>query len=267
MTVCVRTYVWDEHFLTPDLVFRSKNFSLELHHCWKGRRSPLKQQRKPCLRFPSSWSGSSEGEAVSFRGPRMRRSVCAGVQLLKAEKHAATCRGAFLPAAPAGVSDLTEALKAPPAGLVAPWWWRCVYYSACSLFPRKETLWLVVLCPRCSFLSLMTPRCDITRGGGYKSLLDTSPEGSCSDEKFRRAECHVCIFGINRAQCVSVIHRALCLIGFKDVGHEFIINPWLTSVRRAELNVTTLNWVLLCICCIRPRYFFMIIIIIRFIAK
>lgn len=40
---------------------------------------------------------------------------------------------------------------------------------------------------------------------------------------------------------MSVTHRALCLKGFKVVGHEFIVNPRLTSVRLAELNLTPLD--------------------------
>lgn len=45
-------------------------------------------------------------------------------------------------------------------------------------------------------------------------------------------------FGVNRAQLANFTHRAPCLKGFKVVGHEFRVNPCLTSVRPAELNLT-----------------------------
>lgn len=84
-----------------------------------------------------------------------------------------------------------------------------------------------------SFLPLMVPRCCITR-----CFSNNFTEGSCLDEKFREAECHVSTFGVDRTQRVSVTRRGVCLKGFKVVGHEFAVNPRLAGVRP---NLTPLD--------------------------
>lgn len=84
-----------------------------------------------------------------------------------------------------------------------------------------------------SFLPLMVPHCYIRR-----CFYNNFTEGSCLDEKFREAECHVCTFGVDRARRASVTRREVCLKGFEVVGHEFVVNPGLAGVR---LNLTSLD--------------------------
>lgn len=71
-----------------------------------------------------------------------------------------------------------------------------------------------------SFLPLMVPCLYITR-----CFSTNFTEGSCLDEKFREAECHVSTFGVDGAQRASVARREVCLKRFKVVGHEFAVNP------------------------------------------
>ena len=66
-----------------------------------------------------------------------------------------------------------------------------------------------------SFVLLMVPRCCIT-----PSLANNSTEGSCLDEKFRRALCHVSTFGVDRAQHACVTRAKVYLQGFQVVGRE-----------------------------------------------
>lgn len=77
-----------------------------------------------------------------------------------------------------------------------------------------------------------------SRHGATTTLL----KGAVEMKSLERLSATLALFGCWH---VSVTQRDVCLKGFKVVGHEFVVNPWLASVR---LNRTLLElWKMACI--------------------